>query len=117
MGSITDIPDWTSNEAGFPFNFSTSALSDPNMVTKMYSSSPVAHASSVKASIYLMIGKNDLRVPPNQGYQYYHMLKSLNSEADIRMNIYDDCHPLSKESVHSNVMVNTALFYNEILNG
>ena len=69
----------------------------------------------MKAAIYLMIGKNDLRVPPSQGYEYYHALKAINTNADVRMNIYDDCHPLSKEAVHSNVMINTALFYDEIL--
>ena len=81
----------------------------------MYLSSPLAHIANVKTPIYLMIGKNDLRVPPSQGFEYYHALKALNSEADVRMNIYDDCHPLSKEAVHSNVMINAAIFYNEML--
>ena len=81
----------------------------------MYTSSPIAHSGNVKAAIYLMIGKNDLRVPPSQGYEYYHALKAMNTNADVRMNIYDDCHPLSKEPVHSNVMINVAMFYDEIL--
>ena len=114
MTQVTDIPDWSCNEAGFPFEFSKDAFQDSNVMSKMYASSPVAHAAKVKAHIYLMIGKNDLRVPPSQGYEYYHTLKAINN-ADVRMNIYDDCHPLSKEAVHSNVMVNAALFYNEVL--
>ena len=115
MAPITDIPDWTSNEAGFPFQFAESAFKNPELVSKMYTSSPIAHIGNVKAAIYLMIGKNDLRVPPSQGYEYYHALKAINTNADVRMNIYDDCHPLSKEAVHSNVMINTALFYDEVL--
>ena len=113
MASVSDIPDWTSNEAGFPFQFSANIFKNSEIASKMYSSSPVAHAEHVKASIYLMIGKNDLRVPPSQGYEFYHMLKAM--KKDVRMNIYDDCHPLSKEPVHSNVMINTAMFYDEIL--
>ena len=115
MYPITDIPDWTSNEAGFPFSFSSSAFKNSELVSKMYLSSPIAHAANVKTPIYLMIGKNDLRVPPSQGYEYYNTLKALNSDVDVRMNIYDDCHPLSKEAVHSNVMINTSLFYDEKL--
>ena len=115
MAPITDIPDWTCNEAGFQFEFSQSVFKDPEIVSKMYLSSPIAHVANVQASIYLMIGKNDLRVPPSQGHEYYHALKAQNVNADVRMNIYDDCHPLSKEAVHSNVMINTALFYDEML--
>ena len=113
MGSITDIPDWDFNEAGYPFQFSSNIFKNPEIASKMYQSSPVAHAENVKAPIFLMIGKNDLRVPPSQGYEFYHMLKAM--DKDVRMNIYDDCHPLSKEPVHSNVMINAAMFYNEAI--
>jgi acylaminoacyl-peptidase len=60
----------------------------------MYEMSPIAHVHKVKAPIYLMIGTKDLRVPPSQGYEYYHNLKALGKE--VEMNVYDDCHPLSK---------------------
>ena len=62
MAPITDIPDWTSNEAGFPFQFAESAFKNPELVSKMYTSSPIAHIENVKAAIYLMIGKNDPNV-------------------------------------------------------
>ena len=114
MANVTDIPDWCCNEAGLAFSFAYDT-EGPSALSKMYLASPVAHAAKVKAAMFLMIGKNDLRVPPNQGHEYYHMLKGMNN-ADVRMNIYDDCHPLSKESVHSNVMVNAGLFYEDVLN-
>jgi hypothetical protein len=32
------------------------------------------------------------------------------------MNVYDDCHPLSKPAVHSDVFINAALFFESVLN-
>ena len=46
----------------------------------MYTKSPIAHARQVKAPVYLMVGKNDLRVPPSQSYEFYNTLKGLGKE-------------------------------------
>ena len=52
----------------------------------MYEMSPIAHASKVKAPVFLMVGKNDLRVPPSQSYEFYNTLKSLGKEVShLRM--------------------------------
>ena len=61
----------------------------------------------------LIPGKNDLRVPPDQGRELYHHLKSQGKE--VYMNIYEDCHPLAKIPVHSDVLVNAALFFESVL--
>ena len=94
-------------------------------------------------------GKNDLRVPPSQGYEYYHALKvefisttfpfqlfhdhhfpnyfmittfhfqlSLLIQAlgkTVKMNVYDDNHPLAKPENDVNVMINAAIFFKECL--
>ena len=59
-------------------------------------------------------GKNDKRVPPNQGYLLYHELKKFGRKK-VKMNVYDDCHPLSKVSTHANVMINAELFFAEFM--
>ena len=76
-------------------------------------------------------GKNDLRVPPSQGYEFYHSLK-VTFQIDlyltnnglviqalgktVEMNVYDDNHPLGKVENDVNVMINAALFYHKHLN-
>jgi acylaminoacyl-peptidase len=80
----------------------------------MYEKSPIFHAGKIVAPFFLMIGKNDLRVPPSQGRELFNFLKADGKE--VYMNVYDDCHPLSKPPVHSDVFVNTALFFSSVLN-
>ncbi len=61
----------------------------------------------------LLIGSKDLRVPPSNGYEYYHTLKALGKE--VEMNVYEDNHSLSKVPVNVNVMINTALFFHKAM--
>ena len=100
MAGVTDISDWTWNESGISYNW---LHPTPETLTSMWNKSPISHIDSVKAPIFLMIGikffciivkfinqfinsfkllnildfkgKNDLRVPPSQGYEFYHSLK------------------------------------------
>ena len=44
----------------------------------MYERSPIAHVAKVRAPVLLSIGRADLRVPPSQGFEYYHALRSEN---------------------------------------
>ena len=53
----------------------------------MYEKSPIAHVKKVKTPVMLNIGKVDLRVPPSQGYEYYHALKALGKYVEAR-NVY-----------------------------
>ena len=83
------------------------------ILKSMFEKSPIFHADKIEAPMFLMIGKNDLRVPPDQGRELYHHLKSQGKE--VYMNIYEDCHPLAKIPVHSDVLVNAALFFESVL--
>jgi len=86
---------------------------DPATLDLMWTKSPISHVNNVTAPVYLMIGKNDLRVPPSQGYEYYHALKALGKT--VKMNVYDDNHPLGKPENDVNVMINAAIFFKECL--
>ena len=101
----SDIPD-----TGMLTENTPSGNLDPNAMDILYQCSPIAYAANVKAPIYLMLGKQDLRVPPSQGYSYYHLLKQIGN-TNVQMNVYDDCHPLSKVTVQSDIMVNAAVFF------
>jgi len=110
MVGPTDIPDWTWVEGGHGYTWTTAT---PEIMTSMWNKSPISHIDKIKAPIFLMIGKNDLRVPPSQGYEYYHALKALNKE--VKMNVYDDNHPLGKVENDVNVMISAAVFFHQAL--
>jgi len=110
MAGSTDIPDWTYNEAGLGFPWSPA---EPGAMATMWTCSPVSHVQHVTAPIFLMIGKNDLRVPPSQGYEFYHALKALGK--DVRMNLYEDNHPLARPENDANVMIQAAMFFQECI--
>ncbi len=48
----------------------------------------IAHIEHVTAPTLLAIGDSDQRVPPSQGYEYYHSLRS--KGVDTKLLIYDD---------------------------
>ena len=54
MAGITDIPDWTDNEAGLTYNW---ANPTGQTYQTMFSMSPISHIDNVKAPVFLMIGK------------------------------------------------------------
>jgi len=110
MTPVSDIPSWCYNEGGVSYDWLNAS---PAIMTKMWNMSPISHVENVAAAVHLMVGKNDLRVPPSQGYEYYNALKARGK--DVRMSVFDDNHPLAKPEVDSNVMITAALFYKEIL--
>ena len=105
----SDIPD-----NGMLVDVNTSGIPLPKSMSTLFNASPITRVSEIETPIYLMVGKQDKRVPPSQAISFYHEMKGLGKGDLIKMNVYDDCHPLPKPSVHMNVMINTALFYNNI---
>ncbi|KAK5645235.1 hypothetical protein RI129_006535 [Pyrocoelia pectoralis] len=108
--SITsDIPDWSYVESGHSY----SQLGQPNAeyLVEMRKASPIQYAHKVQAPTLLQIGKNDKRVNPSQGIEYYHRLKT-NGKV-VRMSLYDDNHPIA--SVHNEIdrIINSTLWVME----
>ena len=85
---------------------------EPDLLKRMYECSPIAHADKLTGTpVLLLIGKGDLRVPHNQGYEFFYQLKALGKE--VEMNLYDDNHPLGKVPNDVNVYMNSVLFMNK----
>jgi len=107
--STSDIPDWYYAEFDIPYpvpipslhagDNSITALT-PSVYEKLYNASPIRLAPKVTADVLLLIGKDDLRVAPTQGYTYYHTLKVLQHSRSsgnqrVEMLVFDgEAHPL-----------------------
>ena len=107
MSQVSDIPDWISNESGLSYD--PDAYFGPTLPKSVRS--PSEFVDNIKTPIYFMIGTQDLRVPPQQGIEMYKKLKA--SGKPVKLNTYEDNHPLAKVPVHSDVMINTAIFFEE----
>ena len=95
MTSTTDIPDWAVIEACGLGKYDWKHFTGPSaeQLTVMYNKSPIAHSHKVKTPTLMALGTKDLRVPPSQGLEYYHVLRSKGVETKLLL--YDDCdHPI-----------------------
>lgn len=111
MSIISDIPDWCYVEAGRAYGQKGEPQDD--ILVKMRKVSPIMHAHKVKAPTLLQIGSKDLRVPPHQGNEYYTRLKA--NGVKVRMNLYDDNHPLGSVPNEMDNILNTLLWVDEHL--
>jgi dipeptidyl aminopeptidase/acylaminoacyl peptidase len=69
----SDITDWPYREFGLPFEPGTHVT--PDSFATLYAASPIAYIELVETPVLLLVGEDDLRVPPTQGKGYYHALK------------------------------------------
>jgi acylaminoacyl-peptidase len=84
MFGTTDIPDWTMGEV-FGTDDSTTTPYDPNQfrsptreqMMKLHEKSPISKIQTVKTPTLIALGMSDLRVPPSQGLEWYHNLRSM----------------------------------------
>ncbi|XP_022905429.2 acylamino-acid-releasing enzyme-like isoform X1 [Onthophagus taurus] len=113
MSVISDIPDWCYVEAGYDYN----QIGEPDhkILLRMRELSPIMHAHKVKAPTLLQIGSKDLRVPMHQALEYYYRLKS--NGIKVKMNLYDDNHPLGNVTNEVDNLINGALWFEEHING
>lgn len=90
--AASDIPDWPYAEFGQPYG--PDAHITPELYAKLYAASPIAHVDKVCTPVLLLIGEDDLRVPPSQGKGFYHALKGRGS-VPVEMLVFPkESHPL-----------------------
>jgi len=94
MITSTDIPDWCLGEAMGEYDLSKFRGPTLDQVAKMYEKSPVALVHQVKTPTLLALGLVDLRVPPSQGLEWFHSLKSLGVPTKL-LKYPNDCHSLN----------------------
>lgn len=112
MSVVSDIPDWCYVETGYEYTQLGPVSED--ILLAMRRCSPILHAHKVKAPTLLQVGLKDLRVPPSQAKEFYHILKA--NGTPVKMNVYDDNHPLSSVVVEMEDIVSTILWLEEHMN-
>ncbi|CAG9830078.1 unnamed protein product [Diabrotica balteata] len=106
MSITSDIPDWCFVEAGK--EYTQKGEIDNDALTFMRQVSPIVHMHKVKAPTLLQIGSKDLRVPPQQGIEYYLRLQA--NGVNARMNLYEDNHPLGSVPNEFDNLINSMIW-------
>jgi len=73
MVAQTDIPDWV-YACNLNEEHRYEITSEENKL--FFDRSPISVVNNVQAAAMLLIGHHDNRVPPNQAYHYYQILRS-----------------------------------------
>lgn len=77
MTTVTDIPDWCFVEAtGESYDWSQYRVPTESELSSMRQCSPIQYVSRVKTPTLIGLGLCDLRVPPSQGLEWFHVLRS-----------------------------------------
>lgn len=114
MVTATDIPDWCHAEALGKYDFSNFRGPDADELQIMYAKSPIVHVSKVKTPTLVALGMEDLRVPPSQGMELFHALKSAGVET--RLLVYpSDNHALNGVATEADHWIHIRQWFNRHL--
>ncbi|XP_047529615.1 acylamino-acid-releasing enzyme-like isoform X1 [Vanessa atalanta] len=104
MYNTSDIADWCSVEAGFPFTDDGPKTEDHLLALRRVS--PIVHAHKVTTPTAIMLGTKDKRVPYYQGLEYSRMLRA--NGVNTKVFMYEDNHSLSSLPVEMDNLINAA---------
>ncbi|KAL7572065.1 hypothetical protein ACA910_001713 [Epithemia clementina (nom. ined.)] len=115
MSTATDIPDWVFVEALGKYDWMTyrPPLSQEE-IAAFWSKSPIRYVGNVKTPTLVALGLQDLRVPPSQGLEWYHSLRSSRTRTKLLM-YEDNDHAIGGTSAEADVWVNIKRWFDEHL--
>jgi acylaminoacyl-peptidase len=114
MTTATDIADWCYTEVFGTYHSNTFRGPTADELQVMWSKSPVAHQSNVKTPTMIALGMVDLRVPPSQGLEWYHSLRS--RAVPTKLLVYpEDCHALDKVTTEADHWIHIKQWFDEHL--
>lgn len=104
MVTSTDIPDWCYTEVSLdPLSHSAPTT---DFLLSAFESSPISLVENIKTPTLLLVGQNDLRVPPSQAREMYYALKSRGVKTQMIFYPEND-HPIAKPSDNTDVTLRT----------
>ncbi|XP_015767969.1 PREDICTED: acylamino-acid-releasing enzyme-like [Acropora digitifera] len=93
-------------------SFTHQSTPTPEVLAKLLQISPYAHFSEIKTPTLLLLGADDLRVPPKQGTNFHRLLKAKGVETRLLWYPGNN-HPISKVDAESDMFVNLARWFFE----
>lgn len=116
MTTATDIPDWCYVEAlGIgKYDWTKFRGIQEHELSTLYRKSPIAHIEHVKAPTLVAIGLSDKRVPPSQGIEYYHTLRSRGIPTKLLL-YDDDDHAIDKVQSEADHWINIKRWFDKFL--
>jgi len=116
MTTATDIPDWCYVEGLGLGTYDWKKFRGPTKeeLSMMWDKSPIAHMDNVKAPTLIAVGQSDKRVPPSQGIEYYHALRSKGIDAKLLL-YEDDDHAIDRVQSEADHWINTKQWFDKYL--
>ena len=116
MVSATDIADWCYIETLGPGGYDWNTFRGPTReeLGIMFDASPIAHINNVKAPTLVALGMSDRRVPPSQGLEYYHTLRSRGIKTKLLVYEKDD-HAIDRVASEADHWINIKRWFDEFL--
>lgn len=116
MVTTTDIPDWCYVETfgtGY-YNWKTFRGPTKDELSAMWEASPIAHVDEVRAPVLIALGMSDKRVPPSQGTEYFHIMRSKGIPSKLLM-YPDDDHAIDRVESEADHWINIKKWFDEHL--
>jgi acylaminoacyl-peptidase len=114
MVTATDIADWCYAESLGSYDFTKFRGPTQEQLQTMYEKSPIIHVDKVKTPTLLALGMVDLRVPPSQGKEWYHTLRS--AGVDTKLLVYPkDCHALDRVTTEADHWIHIKQWFDKYM--
>ena len=116
MTTATDIVDWCAIETFGVGSYDWEKYRGPDReeLGAMWDASPIAHINNVKAPTLVALGMSDRRVPPSQGLEYYHSLRSKGIATKLLVYERDD-HAIDRVVSEADHWINIKRWFDEHL--
>ena len=116
MVTATDLPDWCYVETFGTGSYDWTGFRPPRRdeLGPMHDASPAAHVDGVRAPTLVALGMADRRVPPSQGLEFYHALRSRGIPTRLLMYEQDD-HAIDGVASEADHWINIARWFQEHL--
>jgi len=116
MVTATDIMDWCYIETFGIGQYDWTKFRGPTKeeLAGMWEASPIAHVENVRAPTLVALGMSDKRVPPSQGLEFYHTLRSKGVKTKLLVYEKDD-HAIDIVQSEADHWMNIKLWFDEHL--
>ena len=115
MVTATDIPDWNYVEARGSYHWDVYRPPNKDDLDAFYAKSPIQHIHHVRTPTLVALGMKDLRVPPAQGLEWFHTLRSMGIDCKLLLYENDD-HAIEGVASEADHWINVKHWFDKYLN-